>query len=191
MAAAGSTQPSWPSLSSSSSLIVAYPLTEAPSDGHNHVPLTTRITSMPMLHDPTVRSSIEARLNAIRADSPRQWGRMSVDQMLWHVNQFLSASIGEGTLETQKSSIPAPIMKFFLLWMPWPKSAPTNKSALAKGRYDLEAERARCKELIAKFVSRPVDGEWPVDPSFGPVSGKFASKLQAKHLDHHFRQFNA
>lgn len=146
---------------------------------------------MPMLHDPTVRRSIEARLDAIGADSPRKWGSMSVDQMLWHVNQFLSASIGEGTLETQKTPIPAPIMKFFLLYMPWPKSAPTNKSAVAKGTYDLEAERARCKALIAKFVSRPVDGEWPVDPSFGPVSGAFASKLQAKHLDHHFRQFNA
>ena len=51
---------------------------------------TTRTTSMPMLHDPTVRSSIEARLNAIRADAPRQWGSMTVDQMLWHVNQSLA-----------------------------------------------------------------------------------------------------
>jgi hypothetical protein len=40
-------------------------------------------------------------------------------------------------------------------------------------------------------VNRPVDGEWPDDPSFGRVSGKFASKLHAKHLDHHFRQFGA
>ena len=111
--------------------------------------------------------------------------------MLWHVNQFLAASIGEGTLATQKSPIPAPIMKFFLIYMPWPKSAPTNKAAVATDGHDLEAERARCKELIAKFVSRPVNGEWPVDPSFGSVSGKFASRLQAKHLDHHFRQFNA
>jgi hypothetical protein len=146
---------------------------------------------MPMLHDPPVRRSIEARLNAIRPDSPRQWGRMSVGQMLWHVNQFLAAAIGEATLATQKSPIPAPIMKFFLIYAPWPKSAPTNKGAVATEEHDLEAERARCKELIGKFVSRPVGGEWPVDPSFGPVSGKFASKLQAKHLDHHFRQFNA
>jgi len=146
---------------------------------------------MPMLHDAAVRSSLEARLNAIRQDSPRQWGRMSAGQMLWHVNQFLAASIGEATLAVQKSPMPAPLMKFFLLYMPWPKSAPTNKSAVADCEHDVEVERARCKELITKFVSRPVDGPWPVDPSFGPVSGKFASKLQAKHLDHHFRQFNA
>jgi hypothetical protein len=111
--------------------------------------------------------------------------------MLWHVNQFLASAIGEGSLTVQKRPIPAPIMKFFLIYMPWPKSAPTNKSAVATDTYDLEAERARCRDLIAKFVSRPVEGDWPVDPSFGPVSGNFASKLQAKHLDHHFRQFGA
>ena len=54
---------------------------------------------MPMLHDPAVRSSIEARLNSIRSDSPRQWGSMTVDQMLWHVNQFLAGAMGEGPLE--------------------------------------------------------------------------------------------
>ena len=146
---------------------------------------------MPMLHDPTVRRSIEARLDAMRPNSPRKWGKMSVGQMLWHVNQFLAASVGEATLVTEKSSMPAPLMKFLVIHVPWPRSAPTNKSAIATGGHDFEAERARCKALITKFVSRPVDDQWPIDPSFGPVSGAFASKLQAKHLDHHFRQFNA
>src|SRR5262245_56919836 len=131
---------------------------------------------MPMLHDPAIRKSLEARLNAIRADSPRKWGAMSVDQMLWHVNQFLAAPIGEGTLAKQKSPMPAPLMRFFLIYMPWPKSAPTNKSAVASEKFDLEVERARCRELIAKFVSRPVDGEWPEDPSFGKADGTFSSK---------------
>jgi len=146
---------------------------------------------MSMLHDPAVRKKVETRLESIRPDAPRQWGIMSVAQMLWHVNQFMAAALGEGTLKTQRSQIPAPLMRFFLIYMPWPKSAPTNKSAVALGDHDFETERTRCRELIAKFVSRPVDGEWPVDPSFGKVSGKFASRLQAKHLDHHFRQFNA
>jgi hypothetical protein len=146
---------------------------------------------MPLLHDPVVRNAIETRLAKISADSPRKWGQMSVDQMLWHVNQFLAASIGEGTLQVQKGPLPAAIMKFFVLYMPWPRGAPTNRSAVARAEHDLEAERARCRELIAKFVSRPVDSPWPADPSFGPVSGTFASKLQAKHLDHHFRQFSA
>jgi hypothetical protein len=117
---------------------------------------------------------------------------MTVDQMMWHVNQFLAASCGEpNSLAATKSPIPPALMRFFLIYMPWPKSAPTNSGAVAKERYDLEAEKAKCKALIAKFVSKPVDGDWPMDPSFATTSGTFASKLQAKHLDHHFKQFKA
>jgi hypothetical protein len=116
---------------------------------------------------------------------------MSVDQMLWHVNQFLGASLGECSLPEQKAPIPAPLLRFFLLYMPWPKSAPTNKGAVAREQYDFETERARCRGLIERFSKKPIDGDWPVDASFGKVTGSFASKLQAKHLDHHFRQFGA
>ncbi len=37
----------------------------------------------------------------------------------------------------------------------------------------------------------PLDGPWPVDATWGEVTGPFASKIQAKHFDHHLRQFNA
>jgi hypothetical protein len=143
-----------------------------------------------MLHDPTFRNSIEARLKALRPDAPRKWGRMNPDQMLWHVNQFLTWAIGEESAERQKNPIPAPLLRFFVLYMPWPTSAPTHKNALAKGDYDFDTERERCLALIGRFASRPLDGPWPEDPAFGSVTGKFTSKLQAKHLDYHFRQFS-
>ena len=147
---------------------------------------------MAMLHEPSVRAALEARLNAIRPDAPRQWGSMTVDQMLWHVNQFLAASVGEPhSLKVNKPNLTTPLIKFFLIYMPWPKSAPTNKGAISAEPYDLEVERTRCRQLIAKFVAKPLDQPWPADPSFGPCRGTFASKLQAKHLDHHFKQFNA
>jgi hypothetical protein len=146
---------------------------------------------MPLLHDPAVRSRIESRLKALKPDAPRQWGSMTSDQMLWHVNQFLGWSIGEGIPERQRIPMPLPIMRFFLLYMPWPKGAPTHKQAVAKQSHDFEAERARCLALIDRFVARPVDGPWPDDPIFGFTKGTQFSKLQAKHLDHHFRQFGA
>ena len=146
---------------------------------------------MPMLHDPAFRASIETRLNALRPDASRRWGTMTPDQMLWHVNQFLASALGEGSLPAQKTPLPRPLMRFLLLYMPWPKSAPTNLGAVPQGQHDFEAERARCKTLIERFASRPLDGAWPPDPTFGAVRGRFASKLQAKHLDHHFRQFSA
>lgn len=148
---------------------------------------------MKMLHDPAVRRDLETRLAALRPDAQRKWGSMTPDQMLWHLNQFLAWSMGENAPEWKGATmkIPAPIMRFFLIYMPWPKGAPTNPKAKADSvtKHDFEAERAKCKDLIERFVSRPVDGPWPVDPSFGPVDGKFASRLQAKHFNHHFTQF--
>jgi hypothetical protein len=144
---------------------------------------------MPMLHDPLIRSRLESRLNALRPESPRKWGSMTPGQMVWHVNQFLAFSLGEATAERSRSLVPAPLFRFLLLYMPWPKSAPTHPTALAKDEHDLEAERARCLALIGRFVSRPVDGPWPEDPVFGSVTGNFTSRLQAKHLEHHFKQF--
>jgi len=146
---------------------------------------------MQMLHDPAIRTSIETRLSKLRPDAPRQWGTMTVDQMLWHLTLFLEASLGEGNLPVQKAPLPAPVMRFMLLYMPWPKSSPTNKGAVAKETYDFEEQRARCRTLIERFVARPIDGEWPADPTFGAGGGKFASRLQARHFDHHLRQFGA
>lgn len=147
---------------------------------------------MRMLHDPSVRREIESRLAALRPDSPRQWGSMTPDQMLWHLNQFLEFALGEGTYQRAKlPPIPMPIMRFMLIHLPWPKGSPTHPSARAQATHDFEAERARCRALIDRFVSRPIDGPWPEDAAWGKVTGKFASKLQAKHFDHHLRQFNA
>ncbi len=144
---------------------------------------------MPLLHDPQVKRRFESRLKALRADSPRQWGAMSASQMLWHVNQFLAFNLGDEVPAPQKMPMPLPIVRFFLLYMPWPKGAPTHKQAVATSEHDFEQERARCLALIERFTNRPVDGAWPADPIFGFTSGKQYSRLQAKHLDHHFRQF--
>jgi hypothetical protein len=142
-----------------------------------------------MLHDPSVRTSIEARLAALRPDAVHRWGTMTVDQMLWHVNQFLAAVLGEISFPPSKRPLPPWLMRFLVLHMPWPKSAPTNPAAIARQRYDFATEHQRCLLLIGQFASRPLAGPWHVDPAIGAASGEFVSRLQAKHLDHHLRQF--
>lgn len=144
---------------------------------------------MKMLHDPAVRREMESRLAALRHDSVRQWGSMTPDQMVWHLNQFLEFALGEGSYPRGKMPMPLPIMRFFVLYMPWPKNAPTHPSAKAGTTHDLDAERARCHALLERFVSMPLDGDWPEDPAWGKAGGRFASRLQARHFDHHLSQF--
>ena len=144
---------------------------------------------MAHLHDTTVRTTLEARLRALRADMTPRWGKMSVDQMLWHVNQAMATSLGRVEAPPDKAPLPRPVMKFLVLNLPWVKNAPTNTSFVARARHDFEAERARCLELIKAVGDRPVAGVWQRHPMFGSMTGREVSRLQAKHLDHHFKQF--
>lgn len=146
---------------------------------------------MPLLHDVQYRSQIEKRLNSLRSDTQPRWGKMSVDQMVWHVNEVLAVALGQITTPPQKSPLPRPILRFVVLNLPWPKGAPTLPVFEAKQRYDFDAERARCLELLKTFARKPLRETWPLNPIFGRVTGELTSKLQAKHLDHHLRQFGA
>lgn len=144
---------------------------------------------MKMLHDPAYRAGFEKRLAALRPDSPRKWGTMSVDQMLWHVTTTLQLHLGEIPAPRERAPLPRSVMKFLVLNLPWPRGTPTLASLVAKQQYDFADEHQRCLRLIDKFTSKRLDEDWPENPIFGKVSGTDISRLQAKHLDHHLKQF--
>src|SRR5262245_17437512 len=136
------------------------------------------------LHSPSVLESVRSRLNNLRPDSVPVWGRMTVDQMLWHINQALGASLGRWSPPPDRSPLPRPIMRWLVLNLPWPRNTPTNKEFVARERHDFETELARCRALVADFVARPLDEPPAAHPLFGQMSGREQSRLHAKHLDH-------
>ena len=83
------------------------------------------------------------------------------------------------------------VLKFFVLNMPWPKGAPTNHAWVPSSHHDFDAERFKCRQLIRDLAATPLEQAWPVHPNFGRVSGSDVSRLHAKHLDHHLKQFGA
>jgi hypothetical protein len=144
---------------------------------------------MPMLHDPAYRLRLQARVRALRPDSPRRWGKMSVDQMLWHVSDAMEVARGTRPAAVQKTPLPRPIMKFLVLNLPWPRGAPTMPMFLPQGNYGFTAERDRCLRLIDELSAKRLEDEWPDNPVFGKVKGRDVSRLHAKHLNHHLTQF--
>ena len=137
----------------------------------------------PLLHDPAVRDSIRARVQKLQPDATRVWGKMTVDQMLWHCNVALEAALGRMPLEQMKLPLPKPVLKFMMLNMPWPKSAPTHPSFFAGERKNFDAEKARALRLIDEFTAKRIDApDWGVS-GMGPLSGTDMSRLHAKHLN--------
>jgi hypothetical protein len=115
---------------------------------------------------------------------------MSVDQMLWHCNQVLETSLGEIRVASRRPPFPVSVLKFMLFRLPWPHGAPTAPEYQAKASRDFEAERRHCLELIDRFAARTLEGDPWAPAAFGQISGREWSCLQARHLDHHLKQFD-
>jgi DinB superfamily len=144
---------------------------------------------MPKLHDAVYRSAIQGRIRTLRPDSQRVWGKMSVGQMLWHVNEAMEAALGLVRLPPAKTPLPRPLMKLIVINLPWPRGAPTLPSWVAGKEYDFAAERERCLRLIDDLAAKRIDDEWPSSPTLGRMSGMDVTRLHAKHLNHHLKQF--
>lgn len=144
---------------------------------------------MSKLHDAGYRSAIETRIRQLRPDSPRRWGKISVGQMLWHVNEAMETALGRVKLPSEKVPLPRPLMKFIVINMPWPKGAPTLSRWVARKDHDFAEERDRCLRLIDDLAARRLEDDWPPSPLLGRMSGTDVTRLHAKHLNHHLKQF--
>jgi uncharacterized protein DUF1569 len=142
-----------------------------------------------VLHDPETLASIRKRVESLRPDSRRQWGKMSIDQMLWHVNVSMREAVGDYTPQLKPIPIPKSILRWAVINVPWGRGARTREDMYTTSQYDFDAQKAECLLLIDRIVARPLAAEWPVSASMGTMKGKHWSQLTAKHLDHHLRQF--
>lgn len=142
------------------------------------------------LNEPAVRDALKQRVAQLRPDAQRRWGRMTVDQMLWHVNSGIESSLGRFDVKEQRLPLPNAVVKFLVFNMPWRRGkTPTAPEFVAREQYDFGAEKARLLRLIDEVSSRPVDGPWLPSSFMGPMSGRDWMRMHAKHLDHHLQQF--
>ena len=145
---------------------------------------------MAQLHDERCRADIQRRLKSLRPDAERRWGKMSVAQMLWHVNEAMEGALGRIKADAMKVPLPRPVLKFLVLNAPWGKGAPTLKRWIPQhDSYDFASERDRCCRLVDEIAARPLEDAWPDSPTLGRMTGKDVSRLHAKHLNHHLTQF--
>jgi len=145
---------------------------------------------MKTIHQPYARAELIRRIHTLTPEAQRRWGRMSVDQMLWHVNGMLSIAIGELPFEPQESFLRRTVIRFAAFNMPWPKGrAPTAPEVTATRQYDFAQEQALLFDLLDRFAARDLQTSWPRHPAFGAMTGHDWTRLQHKHVDYHLQQF--
>ncbi len=151
---------------------------------------------MKTLSDPACMHELVSRLERIRPDTPRQWGKMTAPQMICHLNDAFLGIIGEKPMDIPRGFTLWPLMKYIALYSPgkWPKGVPTRPefdqcAGAGTPPAQFEADVRRLVETMDRFARRPRDFEFRPHPVFKAMSEAQWMRWGYLHPDHHLRQF--
>jgi hypothetical protein len=147
---------------------------------------------MKNLFEPVTVVEVRERMNALRPESERVWGKMNASQMLAHCSVSLETAVGDKKPpRIFIGRLLGPIAKpDFLSEKPMKRNSPTDKSFVISDERDFLAERERLEGLIARFAAGgPAKCTTHPHSFFGPLTPEEWARGMYKHLDHHLQQF--
>ncbi len=148
---------------------------------------------MKSLFNPSDNNHIVERINKLTHNSQPAWGKMNVGQMLAHCQVPLRAAYGE--VKTSRGLIGILFggmakKKYINKDMPFEKNLPTDKLFIMTTEKEFEEEKSKLIPLVKRFATQGANGiTTEPHPFFGKMTADEWDRLQAKHLDHHLRQF--
>lgn len=138
-------------------------------------------------------NDIKKRINALSPETQNLWGKMSVDQMLAHVN------VAYELVYTDKYPKPKGFQKFLIKLFaknvvvgpkPYKRNSRTAPIFLIEGQRDFEKEKKRLLDHLDKTQQLGASHFHNKEShAFGPLTEKEWNTLFSKHLDHHLQQF--
>jgi len=148
---------------------------------------------MPNLFDQTEVAKISQRIENLKPDTQRQWGKMEVAQMLAHINASLETARGLNSIERAPligRLIGGLLKSGALSEKPFGKNSPTVKSYMFNGPLHFETEKEKVMRSIKEFnEGGPSHCTSDPHPFFGKFTPEDWAVFQWKHIDHHLRQF--
>ena len=147
------------------------------------------------LADADCSTGILRRVQALRSDSARRWGRMTAHQMVCHLIDCNRMALGEVLVTAAPTRVPPAFVKWVSLYtpLPWPAGLPTNPELDQDVRgmrpSDFAVDVAALAATVARLRSRADSADWPRHPDFGVMSAGDWLRWGYRHMDHHLRQF--
>jgi Protein of unknown function (DUF1569) len=148
---------------------------------------------MKNLFDTATVTEVQTRLQKLRPETPRLWGKMSAAQAVAHLSVSLETALGDA--RPPRMLIGRAIGRFIKPLAigddkPMKKNAPTPPSFVVSDPRELEVERKRLSTLISRFAQAgPAGCTTHPHAFFGRLRPQEWAVLMYKHLDHHLRQF--
>jgi hypothetical protein len=136
---------------------------------------------------------VKNRINGLNTSTQPLWGKMSVDQMLAHLN------VSYEMIYEDKHKQPNAFVRFILKTIlkpiivsekPYKKNSGTAPQFIIKGNRDFDAEKQRLLQFLDKtqqLGAAHFDGKNA--HSFGVMNATEWNNMLYKHLNHHLGQF--
>lgn len=140
-------------------------------------------------------AELAGRIKRLRPDSERRWGRMSVHQMVCHLNDSFLMMTGRKTIGHRTPSIRGLIVKWIALYLPvrWPPGIPTtaemNQALGGTKPVDFVKDVAQLESLLMSSAAQASGFDTHRHPLFGRMSDRAWLRWAYLHTDHHLRQF--
>lgn len=135
------------------------------------------------------------RVRRTTPGNPRQWGTMSVAQMLHHLNLACGGSLGFYALPDESYLVSRTVFRWILVdWFPeqpvglrLPKGFKIPHTA----QFDFDVEKQQLLKILDAAWQARSAADWGPHPMFGTMTVKEWGKLLQIHIDYHLRQFAA
>ncbi|MET4142057.1 DUF1569 domain-containing protein [Pedobacter sp. UYP1] len=129
----------------------------------------------------------------ITPQSQRQWGTMTPDQMLHHLNLACGTALGYFNLPDESFWLSRTMFKFMLVDVlskhPKGLRIPLTFKIPPTEHFDFEKEKKLLIEIITKASQSKSTGDWGSHPLFGKMTDKEWGRLLTMHMDYHLKQF--
>ncbi len=139
-------------------------------------------------------SEITNRIKNLSAASTRLWGKMDLQQMLFHCTTQLKLAVGEISSHTQGPSFMRSSLGKWILFsaVPWPKGVATPAEMNAERvQFSLTGIENEKQHLLNYLENAKGKAQLMPHPFFGKLNRQEWARLIYKHLDHHLKQFGS
>lgn len=141
------------------------------------------------------KTSIINRIHQLSPQSQRQWGTMSIEQMMVHCSDQIRVCLGTKAFKNRSSWFTRNVAKWIGMNLPLdlPKNMRTFKEinptmGVMTATSTFEADKNLLLTEIQNMELKADDFKF-VHPMLGKLSKSEVTKLTYKHLDHHLKQF--
>ncbi|MEO6520841.1 MAG: DUF1569 domain-containing protein [Mucilaginibacter sp.] len=142
---------------------------------------------------PKMLQTLTSRVNNLSPQSQRQWGTMTPDQMLHHLNLATGSALEYFDLPDESYLLSRTLFKWLLIDVlsvqPKGLQVPLTFKIPPKQHFDFEHEKKLLLEIITKACNSKTTANWGPHPFFGRMSDNKWGRLLTMHIDYHLNQF--